>query len=205
MTDTIEILFNSIFLIISFILGIFATQIRDWINKRKETKRINELFISFFEGITLLNTPLRARMNSLVIIQRIGKKLIMEKLGMVYYQYFEPSEKTNYQNENLTQNIIVQDPKKLKIRIFNEKWDILMAFLGLFITDYSKNPIGENQFRFMDGKIDPKSNEKTLIGFLKFLEEKYQSAGIIRKSEKLLNDEIINKIQNEMNNIREVG
>lgn len=128
-----------------------------------------------------------------------------EKLGMVFYQYYISTTTGFIPDES---EIIIKDPRNLRIRIEDEKWCLQFFFDHLIISE-SFNVFGEEgwneseQFRIFKSRIAPNANENKLIDFLKFLEEKYKKAGIIKKSKILLNDGKINKIKNWMKNLGE--
>jgi len=185
-----------IFLLVSFVLGMVATRLGDWLIERKEKRRINQIFIDFFNSFTLLETPLKARMKAMVLLQRMGNDLILEKLCMMYNQHY----RTQQTLEETT--IIEKSVQNLSIRLDNESWHISMVLSAMYIIDTTKS-IEDNQFRFIKETIDPKSNENTLIDFLKFLQETYRNIGIIKKSKRLVNGKLTLKIKEEMKKVRE--
>ncbi len=204
-------IFNILIVVITFTLGIFATVIRDWLIQRREKKRINQLFIDFFNSLTMLEHPLKARMRAMILLQRMGKELILEKLSMMYNEHYRArdvyEDDLSFVSEEFPvikkTAIVERDVQYFEIRLDNESWNLILFLKGMYITDTTKKPISKNQFIFFEEDILPKSNENTLIEFLKFLQETYKETGIIKKSKKLLHGKVTFKIKKVMDELRE--
>lgn len=175
--------------LISFILGVISTQLRDFLKRRAEKKELKEKFLDFFNSLTQVDNLVNSKKKALTFLYHIDKDIISRKLEMIFDIKYSPQTKRE-QDQILI--YISECIEYATIRLEDEDWILLVGFFPFLLFDKRE----KNRSKKLDLRENlNKSEREILIDFLKHLENKFKKAKIIKNSKDLVNDTLIKKIR----------
>ncbi|MBD3273268.1 hypothetical protein GF385_02875 [Candidatus Dependentiae bacterium] len=174
--------------LISFVLGVFATRLENFLKKKAEKKKLNQKFIDFFNLLTqIVDNLQKSKLNILTLLYYMDKDTVSRKLESIFDIKYSPE---TTKKDNQTFIYISECIENARIRLEDDEWILFIGFF-VFKIDYKLD-----RSKKMDLYESINESERViLLDFLRHLEEKFKKAKIIRKSKVLVDDTLIKKIK----------